>query len=97
MARPSAGQKERCGLGKLEIAVLGSGLRGFCSRERSIQDYGKRKRLKEVQRCIVVFLVVTHLGLRGECVALQFEGSSERCQLRWGVMAGSAREPVCRE
>src|SRR5260370_636034 len=92
MARPSARQKEGCRLRELEIAVLGSGLRGFCSRERSIQDYGKRKRFKEVQRCIVVFFVITHLGFRGECIALQLESSSERRQLGWGVMAGRARK-----
>src|SRR5260370_42674924 len=92
MARPGTRQKEGCRLRELEIAVLGSGLRRFCSRERSIQDYGKRKRLKEVQRRIVVFLVITYLGLRGERIALQLEGSSERCQFWWSVMAGSARE-----
>src|ERR1700687_6515004 len=92
MARPGARQKEGCRLRELEIAVLGSGLRRFCSRGRSVKDYGKRKRLKEVQRCIVVFFVVTYLGFRGECIALQLKGSSEGCQLGWSVVAGSARE-----
>src|SRR5260370_18906849 len=92
MARPGTRKKEGCRVRELEIAVLGSGLRRFCSRERSVKDYGKRKRLKEVQRCVVVFFVVTYLGLRGECIALQLKGSSERCQFGWSVVAGSARK-----
>src|ERR1700730_3503571 len=92
MARPGARQKEGCRLGELEIAVLGSGLRRFCSCERSIEDYGKRKRLKEVQRCVVLFFVITYFGFRGECIALQLEGSTERCQFGWSVVAGGARQ-----
>src|SRR6202158_4239728 len=92
MAPPGARPKEGCRLRELEVAVLGSGLRRFCSRERSVKDYGKRKRLKEVQRCVVVFFFVTHLGLCGECIALQLKGSSERCQFGWSVVAGSARK-----
>src|ERR1700687_3160481 len=92
MARPGALQKEGCRLRELEIAVVSPGLRGFGSRKRSIQDYGKRERLKEVQRCVVLFFVITYFGFRGECIALQLEGSSERCQLGWSVVAGSARK-----
>src|ERR1700688_2848697 len=90
VVRPRPGQEQRCCLGKLEIVVLGGWLGRFYCRERSIEDYRKRKCLKEVQRRIVVFLVICYLRLGGECVAFQLEGSAKWCEFGRSIVARSA-------